>query len=85
MADSQLPVFDRSGKYLYFTASTNAGATSDDLDMTSDLYQVKSNIYAVVLASDQQSPVVPQSDDEKTAAERASAMPGHGKRSKEGW
>jgi tricorn protease len=47
MADSRLPAFDRSGKYLFFTASTNAGPTSDGLDMTSDLYEVRSNIYAV--------------------------------------
>ncbi len=40
IADSRLPAFDRDGKYLYFAASTNAGATSDGLDMTSDLYQV---------------------------------------------
>ena len=29
MADSRLPAFDRGGKYLYFIASTNSGATSD--------------------------------------------------------
>src|SRR5262249_7334506 len=27
MSDAQYPAFDRSGKYLYFTASTNAGPT----------------------------------------------------------
>jgi tricorn protease len=69
-ADARLPAFDRGGKYLYFTASTNAGATSDDLDMTSDLYEVRSNIYAAVLAANQASPVAPELDDEKTAAQR---------------
>jgi tricorn protease len=69
IADSRLPAFDRDGKYLYFIASTNAGATSDGLDMTSDLYQVTSNIYATVLAADQASPVAPEMEDEKTAAE----------------
>jgi tricorn protease len=69
MADSKLPAFDRNGKYLYFTASTNAGPTSDGLDMTSDLYQVTSHIYAVVLAADQPSPFAPESDDEKSPAE----------------
>ncbi len=69
MADSRNPAFDRNGKFLYFTASTNFGATSDGLDMTSDLYSVTRNIYAVVLASDQASPVAPESDDEKTPAE----------------
>ncbi len=65
LADCRLPAFDRGGKYLYFTASTNAGATSDGLDMSSDLYEVRSNIYALVLAADQASPVAPEQGDEK--------------------
>jgi tricorn protease len=65
MADSRYPAFDREGKFLYFAASTNAGATSDGLDMTSDLYQVTQNLYAVTLASSEASPVAPQLDDEK--------------------
>jgi tricorn protease len=71
MADSRLPAFDRGGKYLFFTASTNSGATSDGLDMTSDLYLVTSNIYATVLAADQPSPVAPELYDEKTPAAEA--------------
>jgi len=70
IADSRLPAFDRGGKYLYFIASTNAGATSDGLDMSSDLYEVTSHIYAAVLAADQASPIAPELDDEKTADER---------------
>ena len=66
----RLPAFDRDGKYLYFIASTNAGATSDGLDMTSDLYKPTSNIYAAVLASSQASPIAPELDDEKSAAEK---------------
>ncbi len=71
MGDSSLPAFDRDGNYLYFTASTNAGATAYGLDMTSDLYDMTSNIYAVVLAAGQPSPVAPELDDEKTPAEIA--------------
>jgi tricorn protease len=70
IADSRLPAFDREGKYLYFIASTNSGATSDGLDMTSDLYDVSSHIYAAVLAADQASPVAPELDDEKSPAEK---------------
>jgi tricorn protease len=70
MADADLPTFDRDGKYLYFTASTNDGATSDGLDMTSDLYQVTSNIYAAVLASSEASPLAPKLEDEKTEDEK---------------
>jgi tricorn protease len=65
LGDARLPAFDRGGKYLYYTASTNAGASSDGLDMTSDLYDVRSNIYAIVLSADQASPVAPELDDEK--------------------
>jgi tricorn protease len=65
MGDARLPAFDRGGKFLYYTASTNAGASSDGLDMTSDLYEVRSNIYALVLAADQASPIAPELDDEK--------------------
>ncbi len=65
LADARLPAFDRAGKYLYYTASTNAGASSDGLDMSSDLYEVKSNIYALVLSAEQASPLAPELDDEK--------------------
>jgi tricorn protease len=68
MGDARMPAFDRGGKFLYFTASTNAGATSDGLDMTSDLYEVRSNIYAMVLGQDQASPIAPEMDDEKAPA-----------------
>jgi len=37
--------------------------------MTSDLYQVTSNIYAAVLAAGEASPVAPELEDEKTPAE----------------
>ncbi len=67
MAESTTPAFDRDGKYLYFVASTNEGPTSDGLDMTSDLYQVTGNIYAVALAKDAASPIAPELEDEKPA------------------
>ena len=79
IADSRLPAFDRDGKYLYFTASTNEGATEDDLDMTSDLYQVTSHIYALVLASSQASPIAPELEDEKPA-EKEEAKKEEGKK-----
>ena len=70
MADADFPAFDREGKYLYFTASTNAGATTDGLDMTSDLYQVTSQVYAIVLAAGEASPVAPELGDEKPEAKK---------------
>jgi tricorn protease len=69
MADASSPAFDRNGKYLYFIASNNDGATSDGLDMTSDLYTVTRSIYALSLFKTTASPIAPESDDEKSAAE----------------
>jgi tricorn protease len=70
MADSDNPAFDRDGKYLYFTASTNGGATSDGLDMTSDLYIETSKVYAAVLQADGASPLAPELGDEKPAGKK---------------
>jgi tricorn protease len=69
MADSRYPAFDRNGKYLYFTASTNEGGAAFGLDMTSDLIRTSRNVYAMVLTADGASPLAPESDDEKTVAE----------------
>jgi tricorn protease len=66
-SDVRNPVFDASGKYVYFTASTNTGLTSNGLDMTSDEHPVSANVYAVVLGRTVESPVKPQSDDEAAA------------------
>jgi tricorn protease len=65
MADSRFPTFDRDGKYLFFTASTNEGGVAFGLDMTSDILQSNRSVYALVLANDQASPLAPESDDEK--------------------
>jgi tricorn protease len=69
LADSSHPAFDREGKYLYFVASTNSGATQFGLDMTSDLYQVNSSVYAVVLAAKTASPLAPELEDEKVGGD----------------
>ncbi len=64
MSDARFPTFDKSGKYLYFVASTNTGLTSSGLDMTSDEHPVSSSVYAAVLRRTQASPIAPQTDDE---------------------
>ncbi len=73
MSDARFPAFDKDGQYLYFTASTNSGPTKSHLDMTTDLYGVTRNIYAVVLSADGASPNKPQSDEEKTDVEKTAA------------
>ena len=72
MADAHAPAFDRNGKWLYFLASNNQGATEAGLDMTSDLYQPTQSIYALTLTAKTASPVAPETDDEKTPAETKS-------------
>lgn len=71
MAFASEPAFDRGGKYLYFLASNNAGATTHSLDMTSDLYRPTASVYAVALAQGTRSPVAPELNDEKNPAEAA--------------
>jgi len=69
MADAFDPAFDRNGKYLYFLASNNAGATEAGLDMTSDLYHPTQSIYALTLTASTVSPIAPELEDEKSAAD----------------
>ena len=66
MSDALYPAFDRSGKYLYFAASTDFGLTAGDSDMSGIARPVTYSVYAAVLRTDLPSPVAPQSDDENT-------------------
>ena len=65
MSDARYAAFDKNGKYLYFTASTDAGLTSGWLDMSNMNRPVTRSVYAVVLRKDLPSPLVPESDEEK--------------------
>ena len=64
MSDAGSPVFDKNGKYLYFTASTNSGAAMQP-DVESFARPVAASVYLVVLAASEASPLAPESDDEK--------------------
>jgi tricorn protease len=75
LSDVQYPQFDAGGTYLYFTASTNTGLTSQGLDMTSDQHPVSSSVYLAVLARNVASPVNPQSDDETIKGEEPVTVP----------
>jgi tricorn protease len=70
MSDVRSPAFDRGGKYLYFTESTNYGIGTSGLDMSSDEFEVTRYVYGLALAADTPSPIAPQSEDEKTPGER---------------
>jgi tricorn protease len=69
MSDARTPVFDAEGKYLYFTASTDAGASLQP-DIHSFSRPVSRSIYMVVLSKDEPSPFAPESDEEKAADEK---------------
>jgi len=64
MSDVLYPSFDKNGKYLYFTASTNTGLTLAGLDMSSDEHRVTRSVYVAVLSKDEKSPLTPESDEE---------------------
>ncbi len=66
MSDAGDPVFDPDGKYLYFTASTDSGASLQP-DIHSFSRPSSSTVYLVVLAKDEPSPLTPESDEEKGA------------------
>jgi len=65
MSDVLYPQFDKNGKYLYFTASTDVGLSAGGLDMTSSGHPVTRSVYVVVLSKDTKSPLAPESDEER--------------------
>jgi len=65
MSDVENPRFDASGKYVYFTASTDLGPALDGFNLSSLNRTTSSSVYVAVLSKDLPSPVPPESDDEK--------------------
>ena len=65
--DALVPIFDRSGKYLYFTASTSFGPGNGWQDMSSIDRPLKSHVCAVVLRKDDPSPLA--TNDEENGSE----------------
>ncbi|HKQ05191.1 MAG TPA: PDZ domain-containing protein [Blastocatellia bacterium] len=70
LSDARYPAFDRSGKYLYFTASTDLGPQISFADLSAFGSQVTRSVYAVVLRNDLPSPLAPESDEEKVQPEK---------------
>ncbi len=69
MSDSRSPAWDKSGKYIYFLASTDYGLNVGWLDMSSLQRPLTFSIYLTVLAAAEPSPLAPESDDEKVEDE----------------
>jgi len=70
LSDARLPAFDKGGKVLYFTASTDVGLAVTWLDLSGFQHPISRNVYAVVLKKGDANPIEPQSDDEKIAGDK---------------
>lgn len=74
LSDARYPAWDRSGKYLYFTASTDVGPS-----LQPDLHSIRSDmsrsVYLAVLSKDEDSPFTPESDEEKAAEKESEEKP----------
>ena len=66
LSDASQPIFDRSGKYLFFFASTNAGPVNNWFTLQNEGLSAKNAIYLAVLRKDLPSPLVKESDEEKS-------------------
>jgi tricorn protease len=59
------PVFDESGKYLYFLGSTNAGPVKEWFAQSNADMRSTSSLYLTVLRSNLPNPLMKESDEEK--------------------
>ncbi|HZN02871.1 MAG TPA: PDZ domain-containing protein, partial [Candidatus Polarisedimenticolia bacterium] len=78
LSDAVAPVWDKSGKYLYFLASTDLALGTGWLDLSSLERPVRRGVYCAVLARDLPSPLLPESDDEKPSEEEKAEGKGKG-------
>ncbi len=74
MSDARHPVWDKDGKYLFFTASTDIGPTLEP-DIQSIGKTQTRNIYLAVLSKSEPSPFAPESDEEKAPDARKPDAP----------
>ena len=59
------PIFDESGKYLYFLGSTNAGPVKEWFAQSNADMRLTSSLYLAVLRSNLPNPLAKESDEEK--------------------
>ncbi|MEW6209587.1 MAG: PDZ domain-containing protein, partial [Acidobacteriota bacterium] len=77
LSDASAASFDKSGKYLYFTASTDIGPAVFGFDMSSYPHRgrMTRSVYVAVLRKDLPSPLAPESDEEKVQEEKPADKP----------
>ena len=68
MSEVSEPVFDSSGKYLFFIASTDAGPVKHWFAMSNADMQLTNAVYLAVLRDDDDNPLARQSDEEDQEA-----------------
>ncbi len=69
LSDARFPAFDKSGKYLFFAASTDVGLLPGWLNMSSMDRPMTRSVYVAVLRKDLPSPLAAESDEEKPKEE----------------
>jgi tricorn protease len=69
MSNVTNPVFDASGKYIFFTASTDIGPAIDGFGLGSLDRTTTASVYVAVLSKDLPSPIPPESGDEMSKAD----------------
>ena len=72
--DASHPVFDKSGRYLYFTASTNIAQSVAQMDMTSLQHPAMQTVYLVVLRKGLASPLDKAAQDNETRETSGTAI-----------
>ena len=65
LSEAADPVFDATGKYLYFFASTDAGPVKQWFDQSNADMRMTSSIYVAALTKDAANPLARESDEEK--------------------
>ena len=75
LADAIYPVWDASGRYLWFLASTDLGLRSQWLDMTSYERLQTFGLYIAVLRKGDPSPLLPQSDEDAGVGAKVEPTP----------
>lgn len=69
LSDALIPAWDQNGKYLYWLASTDLGLNTSWLEMAQYDRPVTRSLYLAVLKKSDPSPFLPESDEEKAAAD----------------
>ena len=70
LSEATEPVFDKSGKYLYFFASTDAGPVKHWFALSNADMEMRSGIYLASLQKETPNPLAKESDEEKGAEEK---------------